>query len=61
MSLAFEVVWGRSAAEFVADPLAWMEAIHPEDRPKVQDAMSRQRRGEATRREYRILRADGEL
>ncbi len=61
VSPAYEVVWGRSAAELVADPLAWMEAIHPEDRPKVQEAMSRQRRGEATRREYRILRPDGEL
>lgn len=61
ISPAYEQVWGRSVAELYTNPVAFVEAIHPEDRWKLYEAMGRQVRGEATEVEYRLLRDDGSI
>ena len=57
---AFEKIWGRPVDILQADPLAWMENIHPDDLAKVQKGLEAQRRGEPISMEYRIIRPDGE-
>ncbi len=57
----YETIWGRSCASLLAEPRAWIDAIHPEDRERVlQAALTKQALG-TYREEYRILRPDGTL
>jgi PAS domain S-box-containing protein len=39
VSPAYERVWGRSAAQAMADPLDWLKGVHPDDLPGVQAAL----------------------
>ncbi len=45
ISPGYEETWGRSCESLYASPYSWMEAIHPEDRPRVTTAVGRQDRG----------------
>jgi len=59
VSPGYERVWGRSVKALYASPKDWVEAIHPEDRPRVlAAALTKQRRGDY-REEYRIVRPEG--
>ncbi len=61
ISPAYEAVWGRRCSDLYESPRIWTEAIVPEDRQRVQLAMtSKQTRGEYNE-EYRILRPNGEI
>lgn len=60
LSPAYETVWGRPVAWAYENPDGWLDAVHPEDRSRVEEAFLRA----ATERydtEYRILRPDGEV
>jgi PAS domain S-box-containing protein len=61
VSPAYESVLGQPLSALHEDPLAWMEAIHPDDRAGVETAFERLRAGEGFDVEYRIRREDGEL
>ena len=59
VSPAYEKIWGRSCDSAYAEPRAWLDAIHPDDRPRVlQAAKTRQARGDYDET-YRIVRPDG--
>ena len=58
VSPAYETIWGRSCKSLCARPHAWLDAIHPEDRPRVLDAR-KARTDVAYKLEYRIVRPDG--
>lgn len=59
VSPAFEKVWGIPCARLLAAPRSWMDAIHPDDRPRVVDAVhDRMARGNYCE-QYRIIRPDG--
>ena len=59
VSPAFETIFGRSCESLVANPGVWMDAVHPDDRERVeQAAYARSRRGEYDE-VYRIVRPDG--
>jgi PAS domain S-box-containing protein len=61
ISPAYEKIWGRTCASLYQAPQTWLDAIHPEDEPRVrQAAFSRQASGEYDQT-YRILRPDGTL
>ncbi|MGA3283471.1 MAG: PAS domain-containing protein [Verrucomicrobiota bacterium] len=61
VSPAYEKIWGRSCKDLYQSPHAWLEAIHPEDREQVAQAMlTKQTTGEYNQ-EYRIVRPDGTL
>lgn len=61
VSPAYERIWGRSCRKLYQSPGAWLEAIHPEDRELVAQAIrTKQTTGEYSQ-EYRILRPDGNL
>jgi len=59
ISPAYESIWGRSCESLYREPRTWIEAIHPEDRPRVLAAIeARQERGDYDET-YRIVRPDG--
>ena len=61
VSPGYERVWGQPRATLLQSPRAWMDAVHPEDRPRLA-LLTRQRQSTgAFDAEYRILRPDGTL
>jgi PAS domain S-box-containing protein len=60
ISSGYERIWGRTVATLFEQPRLWLDAIHPEDRQRVEEALPRQALGEYDI-EYRILRPDGSL
>ncbi len=62
ISAAYEQIWGRSRDELYGNPDAFIEAVHPEDREAVEEALTRQQVDPDTYDEtYRIVRPDGEI
>jgi PAS domain S-box-containing protein len=59
VSPAYEEIWGRACESLYARPDSYLEAVHPEDRQRILAATRRQRRGEQTDEEYRVVRPDG--
>ena len=61
ISPAYEAIWGRSCKNLYTSPREWMEAIHPDDRERVAEAVrTKQTRGEYNE-QYRIVRPDGAI
>ncbi len=58
---AIAKVYGRSVDEFFAQPSLWLDAIHPEDRPRVMDFSAEMFVNGERDIEYRIIRPDGEV
>jgi len=64
VSPSFERVWGLSAEALYREPRLWTEAIHPEDRPRVNERFSRWVAGDDVDYhdvEYRITQPSGEI
>ena len=58
---AYEKIWGRPCAALLANPLDFLDAVHPDDLNGVREGMLRQQRGEFFNRDYRIIRTDGQI
>jgi PAS domain S-box-containing protein len=56
---AYEEIWGQSVAALEADPMAFMEGVHPDDRELVASAIERLQGGESTEHEYRVNPDEG--
>jgi len=62
VSPAYERIFGRSAALLLADYGEWRNCIYPDDLDYAQSSLQEVlERGAIEQREYRILRADGEV
>jgi PAS domain S-box-containing protein len=62
VSPAYEQVWGRSCRSLYEQPRSFLDAVNPEDRERVvAPSLERQRRGEASEVEYRVIRPDGSV
>ena len=64
VSPAYETIVGRSCDSLYADPVSWIESLHPEDRQGIREAMGT--RGPGLHRdkrdgEYRVETTDGAL
>ena len=59
MNPAGHGIYGRSVAEFAADPSLWTDIVHPEDRARVQQWLAQVLAAETLSLEYRIVRPDG--
>jgi two-component system cell cycle sensor histidine kinase/response regulator CckA len=57
ISPGYETVWERSRESLYADPQSWMEAVHPEDLPRVVKAMESL---ETFNEDFRIVRRNGD-
>jgi PAS domain S-box-containing protein len=60
VSPAYEAVWGRSRESLYHDHGSFMDAIHPEDRQRVIEAMESDD-GQGIDIEYRVVRPDGSV
>lgn len=56
-SPAYEAIWGRPCQSLYADPHAWLEAVHPDDLPRVRAAVPRLAQGEFSE-QFRLVRPD---
>ncbi len=61
VSAAYEKIWGRTCASLYAAPMAWLDAIHPDDRDRVLGSASTQQVDGTYHEEYRIVRPDGAI
>lgn len=61
ISPGYEKIWGRSCAELYHSPKLWLEAIHSEDRARVETAILTKQSAGTYDEEYRIQRPDGSL
>jgi PAS domain S-box-containing protein len=61
VSPSYEQIWGHDCNSLYNNNQLWMEAIHPEDRPHVQNVVEQEKKGERHDIEYRIIRPDGSL
>ncbi len=59
VSPAYEKIWGRSCVDLVRTSQEWQEAIHPEDREQVEQAVASLKRSGAFDVCFRIRRTDG--
>ncbi len=61
VSPAYETVWGRACSSLYQTPEAWLDAIHPEDRPRIVEALAtKQARGDY-HETYRIIHPSGSV
>jgi PAS domain S-box-containing protein len=60
VSPAYERVWGRSCESLREEPRSFLDAIHPQDRPRVLEAL-KARTNVPYELEYRIIRPDGSV
>ncbi|MCA9292009.1 MAG: PAS domain-containing protein [Phycisphaerales bacterium] len=58
---AYETIWGRPAAELIADPTRFLESVHPEDRESARLGIESHRTGIPAEAIYRIVRPDGSI
>jgi two-component system sensor histidine kinase/response regulator len=62
VSPAYEKIWGRPVEKAYTDPQAWLEAVHPEDRERVNAYIEKHGRGKVEfSQEYRIQWPDGTI
>jgi hypothetical protein len=61
VSPAYEQVWGRTREAVYADYMQWLNAIHPEDRPRVETAFFSRIYAGGYDEEFRIVRPDGTM
>ena len=61
VSPMYEEVYGRSRASLYANSWSFLEAIHEEDRARVEARSHRARAGTPTEEQYRVVRPDGSL
>ncbi|MFB6165825.1 MAG: PAS domain S-box protein [Haloarculaceae archaeon] len=54
---AYERIWGQPVEDLAADPTAFLDGIHPEDRPIAREAMADLAAGESVDVEYRVNEA----
>lgn len=58
---AFERLWQLEPAELYASPMAWIEAVHPEDRERVRGLLQNFFLTGGFETEYRVVRPDGSV
>lgn len=61
ISPAYETVWGKSCESLIANPLSWLESVHPDDLTQVKEDLRNKIESGVTTPvsyEYRIIRPD---
>lgn len=61
VSPAYEAIWGRSCESLYANWFEWLEAIHPQDRNRIQTAIFERALLGDYNEEYCIVRPDGQV
>ncbi|MDP1590909.1 MAG: PAS domain-containing protein, partial [Prosthecobacter sp.] len=58
---AYERIWGRPLDALYASPEAYLEGIHPDDRPAAEAAFEQQLAGQRTEVEFRVIQPEGAI
>jgi PAS domain S-box-containing protein len=58
---AYETIWGRTCESLYDNPTSFLDAVWPEDKERVLEAVRNQYQGVFFNQEYRIVRPDGSL
>lgn len=58
---AYEKIWGQTCEALYDNAMIWVDAIHPEDRPKVDAAFINQQSTGEFEEEFRIIWPDGTI
>ena len=58
---AYEKIWGRTTRELYQRPQIWLDAIHPEDRERMNQRILNCDFSMGADQDYRIFRADGSV
>ncbi len=58
---AYEALWGRTCESLYKDPTSFVDAVHPDDKARVMQAIEKQREGIFFNEIYRIIRPDGSM
>jgi PAS domain S-box-containing protein len=58
---AYEEIWGRTCESLYADPTSFAQALYPEDKERILQAIQKQYQGNFFNEEYRIVRPDGSI
>ena len=61
VSPAYEEIWGRRCQDLYERPMDWTDAIHPEDRERVEQTYLQKALQGDFDQEYRIVRPDGSM
>ncbi len=61
VSPAYEPIWGRTCEDLYRNPMAWLEAIEPDDREHAHTVFLAQMQGQSIASEYRIRTPSGEM
>ena len=61
ISPAYERVWGRTRKSLLANPISFIEGIHPDDRERVLATFGLMKAGKAFDSEYRVIHTDGSI
>ena len=61
VSPGFDLIWGRSRDQLRTSPGLWLDAVHGDDRHKVEQAVSNQHIAAARDLQYRVVRPDGSV
>ena len=59
VSAAYDAMWGRPGAELITAPEAWLQSIHPDDLPVLEQRWHAVREHGAYDEEYRVIQPDG--
>ena len=58
---AYAEIWGRPCASLIAEPTSFAQAIHPDDKERIFEAIQKQYQSIFFDQEYRIIRPDGDI
>lgn len=61
VSPMYEKIWGKPRESLYENPASFLDAVHPEDRPRVETAFEREQTGGDFNEEYRIIQPDGSV
>jgi PAS domain S-box-containing protein len=61
LSNAYETIWLMSSESVFQNPSNWLEAIHPDDRPRLETVSFELKRTGQYDEQYRIIRPDGSI
>ena len=60
-SPAYEKIWGRSVEALYKDSRDWIDGVHPDDRPRVEEAFSNIAASGGFDETFRVVRPDGTI
>jgi PAS domain S-box-containing protein len=61
VSPAYETIWRRPSKDLHENPMDWLEAVHPDDRQRVEDSFFEGAAAGGFDEEYRIVLPDGSI